>query len=362
MQDDMNDSTPRRQIGPIIAIAIAILGCGAIVLWKTGMFGLAGSGAPQAANGHTPDASHDSTAARDRSLQKLDEALNAVSTYMQTDQIGKAEVVLDALTESYPDHPNVYRSLFELRLHQERHPDAYAAIRKVLDLDSTNAEEHFNAGVLASMLKKIEPAATHFEMATSLAPRNPKFPLYLAQMHIKLHEYDKAKVRLLQVINLDGSLHEAFGTLAEIAMIENDLEMAEQHISRARQIAPDIIKWRMVEAAMLRRSGQPEQSLALINALNEEHGRFRQDVVEEAARCWAMLGEPEKAAREFERQLEKHPDAWKSAVRAAEYYLIADNVEKARTWCTYASGQAPQAEEVQRLEKRIAAKTASSDQ
>lgn len=345
-----------RFVAMLAVLCAGVVGIGLIFAWKSGWFGGTNATGPAPANG--ADASSASSTERAGastvSHQKIDESLDAAASYVNADRLGEAEKILEELVKVAPKNPAVLRQLYELRLFQRRYEDAYATIRALLEIDSDDPEQYFNAGTIAFKIGKLTQAAAHYQQAATMDVTNPKYPLYLAQTQVKLHEYSEAKINLLKVINLNGSVHEAFGTLAEIALIENRLDIAEQDIERARTVAPNFLKWRIVEAKIIRRKGKPEEALERLNAITDPKIRLLSEVVDEKAACWAMLGEPEKAAREYVDQVNAFPDAWMAAVHASEYYMIAGNEPKGKVWYLYAKGKAPEgAREIADLAKRF---------
>jgi len=328
----------------LLTIAVIIIITGIILAIQTGFF----TKTTNQSTTNNPDTQSSSTSNPDQSPtssplthKKLDEALAAASQYLNTDKMGEAEKILEALQKDNPENTAVLRQLYELRLFQQNYQAAYTIIRKILDLGSTDPETYFNAGTIAFNIGKITQAAAHYQQAATLDTTNPKYPLYLAQMQVKLHEYTKAKVNLLKVINLNGSIHEAFGTLAQIALLENKLDTAQQNIDRARTIAPDFFKWRLIEAKILRRKGNPEEALARLNAITDPKFLLLTELVEEKAQCWAMLNQPVNAAKEYINQLNQYPDAWHSALQAAKYFFIAGDETKGKLWYIYAEKRAP---------------------
>jgi len=350
----MNEKTATyRSLAAIAAAAIIALGGAAAVAWKAGWIGSA-SGVPSRAD--AGDEPLGPNAGEDPSVdhQKIDDALDAASQYVNADRPGEAAKILESLHAKHPRHPRVLQQLYELRLFEDRTEEAYDLVSRLLDVGTDDPEQYWMAGTLAFQLDKFGQAASHYDKARSLDRTNPKYPLYLAQAHIRQHEYEKAKVELLRVIHLDGRVHEAYGNLAEIALIENKLDLAEQHLARARELEPDYFKWRVLESRILRRQGDPEEALRRLNAIADDRLQYHDSVVSERAQCWALLGEPEKAARAFVDQVNAYPQAWRSAVKAAEYYLIAEDETRARTWFNYAKKRAPaEAPEIDSLARRF---------
>ncbi len=352
-----------------VLVFVAVFGSSvSVIAWKAGWLGAsspvqsttAATSEPQTPTGHANSVETSSSSKEEVTQppnhQEIDQALDAASQYVNADRLGEADVILSALFQEHPQNVRVLQQLYELRLFQQKYEQAYVLIREVLAQSEGDPEQHWMAGTIAFQLQKFVQAGTHYLQAELLDASNPKYPLYLAQTHIKLHEYDEARVQLLRVIHLDGDIHQAYGTLAEVDIIENKLEMAAQNLSRARKISPDFLKWRILEAQILRRQGNPEAALARLNAIPDKRTLLDDSVVSEKALCWAMLGRPKKAAAEYVAQVNAFPQAWRSAAKASEYLLIAKDELKARTWFVYARDRAPEnAVEIRDLAARFAA-------
>ena len=113
-----------RNLASLIVAAVVIIGAAvAVVAWKGGWLA-DGTGTPTNANGAAiPDGSagvgdHDSKN-QVESHQRLDESLDAASQYVNAEQLGAAERILEALQKEHPRHPRVLAQLYELRLFQK---------------------------------------------------------------------------------------------------------------------------------------------------------------------------------------------------------------------------------------------------
>ena len=128
-------------------------------------------------------------------------------------------------------------------------------LRKALQLTQTD---------VASTLGKLDAAVSHYTNAQSIDPSAARYPLFLAQVQIKLNKVDEAKANLLRSGRIDPDQAVVWGTLAELAMRENKPGVAQQHIAKARQIEPGVTEWRLIEARALKRSNKPEEAIKLL--------------------------------------------------------------------------------------------------
>lgn len=285
-------------------------------------------------------------------LAAMNAGLEAAAQYVNTEHDEEAATILKKLSEEFPDEPLVWQQLAEVCLHQGRDAEAYGAFQKVIDLGRDNRDVRFNAGIVAARLNKTDEAIIHLQQACRIAPRDVQAPLYLANLYRKTHENTKAQAQLLHVINIDPTIHEAWGGLAQIAYVENKLDLAEQHLAKARELAPQFVTWQVLQAKILRRRGKPEAAITLLSALPPA-SRYQQEVVDEVAQCWGMMLMPLRAAQEHVDYLNRQPDALASAVAAAHYFLQAGERDQAKSWLVYAQKIDAQSPQVQALAKQL---------
>ncbi|MFW5653073.1 MAG: tetratricopeptide repeat protein, partial [Planctomycetota bacterium] len=290
----------------------------------------------------------DTTTPHTQAYEGRDAALKAVDQYLATEQLGQAEVIIKALIERDPDDLEVLDRMTEVLLSEERHEEALRVLERIVELDPENAPARFRAGLVANMENEVERSIEHFRQASLIDRGNPQYPLYLAQMYIKQHELGEAKTRLLQAIALDPMLDKAWGTLTQIALMENNPEMAQQYVDRARQLKPGFLLWKIEEAKIKRRLNEPQTALELLQALPLSE-RQHPLVVEQVALCWAMMNEPEKAAEVHVELLNRDPSQWTSAVAASRYFLVAGDEQQATRWLHFAQRTAPDEPEVRSL-------------
>jgi predicted Zn-dependent protease len=290
-------------------------------------------------------------------LEALQAGLEAAAEYVNTEHDEEASVILEKLAEEFPDEALVWQQLSEVRLHQGRDAEAYGMIQTVIDLGQDSRDLRFNAGVVAMRLGTIDEAIMHLQQACRLAPTDIQAPLYLANVYRKVNENAKAQAQLLHIIDIDKTEHHAWGGLAQIAFVENKLDLAEQHLAKARELAPQFSTWQVLQAKILRRRGKPEAAITLLSALGPAT-RYQQEVVDEVAQCWALMGLPLKAAREHVDNLNRNPEALASAISASRYFLMAGERDEAHSWLVFAQQLDADAPEVQGLARQFEESTA----
>jgi tetratricopeptide (TPR) repeat protein len=222
-------------------------------------------------------------------------ALDSARIYGQRAEWPKAEAVLRAVAAQFPMDQEVRVAMAESMVAQKRPADAYEQYEKALAIGPREAKLEFAAGVTASSANLPERALEHFSMAQTVDPTVPAFPLNLGMIQRKLGQTDAAKASLLRAANLDPANAFAWGTLADIALSENNISIALQHVGRARALQPESKEWRLIEARAHKRRNEPEKALTLLLPM-ELSQRREPAIVRLIAECYAMLGRHSEAA------------------------------------------------------------------
>lgn len=290
------ERTTVHRIGLAGAAVVTVLVVGALVL--------------RAISGSAPAPS---SAAVDRAgpagSQAVDEAIKLAKERMLEERPDQAEKVLRDAILRRPNNADLRIKLGETLIAQDRPRDAYEQYNEAIGLSPDSAELNFAAGTLASMTGLIDRAAKHYQLAQQLDPTNPKYPLYLGQIQRKLGRFDEARASLLRTTALDPDLAVAWGALADLSLESGSLEMASHYVDKALAIAPASSNWRLIEARILRRKGEPEKAAVLLKAIAQEQATPDPMILREQALCYGLLGRKEDAAALYDRAVEiGHPD------------------------------------------------------
>jgi predicted Zn-dependent protease len=262
--------------GPWLVWIVGILALGTlagfIVVWKTSEDG------PASASGATTPASAATIAA----------VLDSSRTYMKQGEWGKAEAELQAAAQRAPEDQDVRVALAETLLATKKYPESYEQYEKALAIGPRDPKLEFAAGQVASQAGMNDRAIEHYSMAQARDPKNGSIPLMLGMAQRKSGNIDGAKASLLRAANMDPANAYAWGSLADIALGENNLEIASQHIAKARQLQPESREWRVIEARVLARKGEPEQALMVLLPMDASQRR-EPPIVRLIAQCYGML-------------------------------------------------------------------------
>jgi Flp pilus assembly protein TadD len=305
--------------GGIIVALLVMLG-GIIWIWN--------SATPQQASASSPALAVPTAAA-------VTASLDSARKYMGQSQWSKAEAILIQATAKYPEDQELRIARAETLVGLKRYSDAYTQYEKALAIGPRESKTEFAAGVAAANSNQVDRAIEHFSMAQTQEPRNATYPFWLAQMQRKAGSIEACKASLLRAANLDPENANVWGTLADIALGENNVNLALQHVNKARQLQPQVSEWRVVEARAHKRKGEPDKALMVLNAI-EPMQRKDAPVARLMAECYGMLGRPADAASVMGDASLAAPTDGALAYDAAAAYERAGNKAKAVEFAKYA--------------------------
>ena len=265
------------------------------------------------------------------------DALDAARKSLLTGRPGAANAVLVKLVERYPgDHDA--RSLFAESLLELGEPAAaLIQYEAAIAIGPDFAELRFAAGSAANMADKPETAEIHYLRAQAMDKSNSQYPLYRGTVQRNMGRAVEAQASLLRTVKLDPSLANAWGQLADMALAENKLSLAIQHISRARTLEPASEHWRLIEARILRRQNKPENAARLLMAINTTSRLTNPMILREIGLCLGMLSRPDDAAELFADAVEIRPDDPELLYEAALWHDRAERPDRAMGYAVRAA-------------------------
>jgi tetratricopeptide (TPR) repeat protein len=307
--------------------------------------------------------------------QRLTKAKERAAALQREGRFAEAGSVLEAEVSAAPFDRDIRLSLAQAYIGQQRFADAYKCYEAALAIvaertqhqseqlqeqpqpattplgsgsppsDTTaakravtreEAELHFQAGVIASKLGSVEKAEEHFVMAQTGDPREARYPLYAAMAQIRSGKDSAAVASLVRATKLNPDLAEAWGTLAELALKDNSLGLASQHLEKARALQPDVIRWKVVEARILNRDAKPEAAATLLLALNPAQRREK-PVMALLAESYGLLDRPSEAAQMYRAASDAAETDAELALLAAEWLEKVGDTTSAMTYARRAS-------------------------
>jgi predicted Zn-dependent protease len=266
-----------------------------------------------------------------RSGQSLDEILNAVVALKRESQYEKADIVLAAAIKEYPEETSLFVEHGEVLVAMQRLEEAVAAFERAAVLSPSDHGVRMAAGTVSSMAGRLTQAKAHYEAAQNADKTDWRAPMFLAQVQLKIggaEMTEQAKKNLLLSGRLNPESATVWGTLADVALRENKVGIALQHIERARGLEPDRALWRLIEARILKRDGQVERALLLLTPLDEADQR-EPGVMQTMAECYGLLKRPMDAAMLYASASDANPGQAEWAMQAALWLERAERHDAA---------------------------------
>jgi len=266
--------------------------------------------------------------ARDLNAEAVEVILDAARVYHQQNNLGKAEIVLSAGVREHPQDQQKRIAYAEMLMMSNQLDSAFYEYTEALRIGPRDADLEFVAGIIADKLDEVALAEAHFTAARNADPTQPSYGMFLAQVQLKQHKYDDAIVSLIQVRPLDPDNAMIYGTLAEIYTKKNDVGIALDQIEIARQLEPQRAAWKIIEARLLKRSGEPERALLLFDSLADNQ-RNATPIMRNRAECYGMISRPDLAAGMYQAASDAQPDDPDLAYEAAVWSDKAGQIARA---------------------------------
>lgn len=300
----------------------------------------------------------------------IDASLGAAETFLDGQDLPKAEAILERLVDQAPEESRGHEMLGRLRAIRAAQirdargieaarpfwSEAWQCYREAARLAPELAGLHHSAGEMAHNAGRLDDAAAHYEDAQAVDPTDMRPRIYRAQILIEQGHLSEARTVLEEARSLDPDEPMVHASLAGIALTEEDHEAALTAVREARSIDGDNLGLRVMEARVLREAGRPRDAVELLIALPERE-RGTEVVAAELAEGFLAAGEPMRAAACWQLcfQTSPHaPRAWRWAASAGHCCLDAGERAHARTWLLQAQTLSPGNPELEALEARLA--------
>lgn len=284
------------------------------------------------------------------SAERAETSLLAARSYLEQEEYGKAEAVLLSAVGRFPEDVPLRLAMAEVLLHGGRKAEAYREYEAALAIEPNAPEVQFAAGTLASALGRNDRAIEHYSMARAADTTDPQYPLFLAAVQHEAGQIREAKVNFLHALHLDPQSAAAAAALAQIALDENERELALTYARRAREIEPRVLAYLILEARALRRLGRAEESLAIVMALPDDE-LYQHGVLSLAGECLGLLQRPADAAELYASAAQSLPTDAEVAYQAALWHERAGDLDSAGSFASRAQmlGHAQAGDVVRRL-------------
>ncbi len=267
----------------------------------------------------------------DENAAVVDALLDAARDYIQQEELTRAEIILAQGVREHPEDQQLRIAYAETLLMSNQLDASYHQYTESLRIGPRDADLEFTAGTLAHRMGELGLAEAHFTAAQSADPNQPVFGLFLAQVQLAQGEYEKAAAALIRVRPLDPENATIYGTLAEIYLRMNKTDVSLEQIAHARKLEPNKTAWKVIQARGLKRTGEAERALLLLNSLPAVD-RSSKPILRNRAECFGMLSRPIDAAHMYRDASDALPDDPEFALQAAIWFDRADQPDDAITY------------------------------
>lgn len=268
--------------------------------------------------------------------ETVEAVLATVQRLTADGQPGAAETVLSDAVRQFPVDQDLRLAYADLLMSRQRWGEAYDQYVGAIEIGRVPAPVQFSAGMMASQTDRPELAAAHFDAAMRLDPSEPNYAMYLASAQLKLRRTAEAKASLAIAVRLAPDRAQVWGMLGQIALDENKLGMAAQHLDRARELQPNQPAWVLMRARTHKRAGETEAALELLHTLPDQNLNDP-GTLSLLAECYGLLGRPGDAASRYMDAAEQRPDDAGVAFETALWLDRAGERAQAVRWAQRAS-------------------------
>ncbi len=220
---------------------------------------------------------------------------------------------IDAAISRYPHQPEYHVLRGRIFLETLRLEDALAALAVALEQHPTNDQAHYYSGIIFQRWSDDEQAFEHYRQASEANPNNLQYLLAAAESLIALGEFHQAEVLIaprIKKFEHNVALKQLQG---QLALLNNQPEVAAQRYAEARMLAPDDLQiieqltWAQFDA------GDYEGCYKSLSYLQAKNKTPRIDLSRLEAQCLTMLGRSIEARDLYvnlSRQIPNDADIW----------------------------------------------------
>jgi tetratricopeptide (TPR) repeat protein len=169
------------------------------------------------------------------SQEEMQELIN----HYKNERYGDAENLAILLTKQFPKHQFGWKILGVVLGQTDRKPEALVAIQKAIDITPSDAEAHYNLGLVLQALGTLKKAEVTYRRAIALKPDYAEAHSNLGITMQALDKLDEAEENYRRAITLKPDFFEARSNLGNTLQKLGRLEEAEASHRQAITLKPD---------------------------------------------------------------------------------------------------------------------------
>lgn len=165
--------------------------------------------------------------------------MQALHQLFQAGRLQEAEMKAQAMLNSYPKAIALYNAIGMCQQAQGKLREAVDSFRRLLRIDSSIAEIHFNLAVLQTQLNDVKAAIGSYHKALQLKPQLTVAHFNLGSLMQQQGKRQEAAQHYQKAIALEPDFFAALGNLGTIRQEQGKLKEAEQCYRRVLELHPD---------------------------------------------------------------------------------------------------------------------------
>jgi tetratricopeptide (TPR) repeat protein len=237
--------------------------------------------------------------------------------------------------EVQPDNAVALNNLGGVLQAQGRLDEAVACYREAISARADFAEAHYNLGNALKEQGQLDEAVASYRQAISIKPGFAEAVHNLAHTQQEQGRMEEAVAAYQEAISIDPGFAEAYNNVGLLFEKMNDLARAEEYIGKALDISPSAANIKYAQSVILRRKGQIDDAIRLLESIDLEHVRDRiaaKNIHFELGRLYDRREDSAKAFHHISHGNRLHAEGYGSAVsRKDEFLSDIDAIERALT-------------------------------
>jgi len=252
------------------------------------------------------------------------------SSYMQMGEYTKALEVHRHSVELEPNSEGLRLGIAAAHVALGELEEAETAIREALEIEPECAEAYILRGRVAQRRLEPEEALRLFEQAIEMDPGSAGPSAYneIGFVHLRARRFDEARQAFEDAIRIDGLNGAAHDGLANILLIEGDMEQAERELAVALRFDPAQPRALATLAWILDDKGEREQALKLCERALEISPKFPH-AHNNLGLIYRKQGQLELAEEHYRKAIEYAPYLDGPYVNLAQLYMRQGKTEEA---------------------------------
>ena len=219
-------------------------------------------------------------------------------SYFGMRQYARVVPYLQAATKSEPSNLELHNVLAQSCLWSAQYACAMTEYRTILTADPDSVQAHMLLGQALDSMDRHAEAVAELEAAARIAPNEPNVHFELGYLYYTQHDYERAAAQFALELKNNSANAQAYTYLGDIKLRNNDDPTAESLLAKATHLQNDIrLAYFDLGCVYANQKRNQEALAAFLRA--EQLDPMEPDAHYRLARIYTVLGEKQKADREF---------------------------------------------------------------